>query len=230
VKWSVAVLAVLVVALAGMLLFTMTRQPAPSAPIPAAQPSLPTTEKPGDEPIVAMPDPAPPTTIGPAVDRKAPPPPHPPVAPVATVKRPSTPRPPKVADSLTADQRKLAALYAEGGGEASSPKEAPAVDRSARASTQVSESAIREVVTKNLRGLNACYERVLRHDQTLKHARLMTHLKIGVSGMVTRVSMGESELASSEIGQCITQTIKRWRFPSADAEYETEFPIILQAD
>ena len=36
--------------------------------------------------------------------------------------------------------------------------------------------------------------------------------------------------ASSEIGQCIAQTIKHWHFPSADSEYETEFPIILQAN
>ena len=44
------------------------------------------------------------------------------------------------------------------------------------------------------------------------------------------MTVPDPQYANSEIGQCLTQTIKRWHFPSADAEYETEFPIILQAN
>ena len=96
--------------------------------------------------------------------------------------------------------------------------------------SQVSQQAIMAVVTQNRRSLNLCYDRVLKHDSSLKSGRVVTHVRIGISGSVTGVSVPDPQYANSEIGQCIAQTIKHWHFPSADSEYETEFPIILQAN
>jgi hypothetical protein len=86
------------------------------------------------------------------------------------------------------------------------------------------------VVTQNKRSLNLCYDRVLKHDSTLKRARVPAHVKIGISGRVVAVTIPDPAYANTEIGQCIVQSIRRWNFPASDAEYETEFPILLQAD
>ena len=67
-------------------------------------------------------------------------------------------------------------------------------------------------------------------QNALKSGRVVTHVRIGISGSVTGVNVPDPQYANSEIGQCIAQTIKHWHFPSADSEYETEFPIILQAN
>jgi predicted Zn finger-like uncharacterized protein len=133
-------------------------------------------------------------------------------------------------ETLSASQRNLASLYREDA-DHGTPREAPAINRgSAGGGGQVSQQAIMAVVTQNRRSLNLCYDRVLKHDSSLKSGRVVTHVKIGISGSVTGVSVPDPQYSGSEIGQCIAQTIKRWHFPSADAEYETEFPIILQAN
>jgi hypothetical protein len=50
-----------------------------------------------------------------------------------------------------------------------------------------------------------------------------------MSGRVTAVTIPEQQYASSELGQCFVQSVKRWNFPASDAAYATEFPFILQA-
>jgi hypothetical protein len=132
-------------------------------------------------------------------------------------------------EKLSAQQKNLASLYRDDG-EHAAPHEAAASDRASRGGGQVSQQAIMAVVTQNRRSLNLCYDRVLKHDSSLKSGRVVTHVKIGISGSVTGVSVPDPQYAGSEIGQCIAQTIKHWHFPSADSEYETEFPIILQAN
>jgi len=123
------------------------------------------------------------------------------------------------------------ALYGDSGGEKGTPKDTSIGEHSQKAaSSQVSEASILAVVTQNRRALNTCYDRVLKHDSSLKRARLVTHVKVGISGSVLNVSVPDPEYANSEIGVCLTQTIKHWHFPAADAEYETQFPIILQAE
>jgi hypothetical protein len=130
---------------------------------------------------------------------------------------------------LSAKQRGLADLYSDGN-DAVRPHAVPNVAAPDRPKAQVSQTAILGVVTQNRRSLNLCYDRVLKHDTSLKRARLMTHVKIGISGKVVDAKVVDAEYERSEIGVCIAQTIKRWNFPQAGEEYETEFPIILQAE
>ena len=132
-------------------------------------------------------------------------------------------------DNLSASQRNLAALYGDNGSEHAAHA-APTASDAHGGGSQVSQQAIMAVVTQNRRSLNLCYDRVLKHDSSLKSGRVVTHVRIGISGSVTGVSVPDPQYANSEIGQCIAQTIKHWHFPSADSEYETEFPIILQAN
>ena len=131
---------------------------------------------------------------------------------------------------LSATQRNLAALYRDNGNEHGAAHAAASASDAHGGAAQVSQQAIMAVVTQNRRSLNLCYDRVLKHDSSLKSGRVVTHVRIGISGSVTGVSVPDPQYANSEIGQCLAQTIKHWHFPSADAEYETEFPIILQAN
>jgi hypothetical protein len=82
---------------------------------------------------------------------------------------------------------------------------------------------------RNKKSLGTCYDRVLKHDSSLKNARVDVDLKIGISGGVTRVTIPDPRYADSELGTCLTQIIRRWHFPSQDREYETSFPLLLQA-
>jgi predicted Zn finger-like uncharacterized protein len=137
---------------------------------------------------------------------------------------------PSEKDNLTGAQRNLASLYRDASGEHGAKSGVPTEAAVRGGGNQVSQQAIMAVVTQNRRSLNLCYDRVLKHDQSLKSGRVVTHVKIGISGIVTGVSVPDPQYANSEIGQCIAQTIRHWHFPSADTEYETEFPIILQAN
>jgi hypothetical protein len=69
---------------------------------------------------------------------------------------------------------------------------------------------------------------VLKRDSSLKRARLDVHVKIGISGSVVNATPAGDQ-AGGELGTCIAQTVKRWHFPSSDSEYETEFPLVFQA-
>jgi predicted Zn finger-like uncharacterized protein len=148
--------------------------------------------------------------------------------PPSSARAGSTPKPP--ADNLSASQRNLASLYRDDGNEKGPSRATPSATDTHGGGQQVSQQAIMAVVTQNRRSLNLCYDRVLKHDSSLKSGRVVTHVRIGISGSVTGVNVPDPQYANSEIGQCIAQTIKHWHFPSADSEYETEFPIILQAN
>jgi hypothetical protein len=186
----------------------------------AAVPQPASTGKHVDDKPIQVADPAPPTSIGLPTDVKKPPP-QPKHA--VTAKSSSQPK-------LSDNQKNLAALYGDSSGEKGTPKNTSIADTSSHAQAQVSEASIMAVVTQNRRALNTCYDRVLKHDSSLKRARLVTHVKVGISGAVKDATVQDPEYASSEIAVCLTQAIKHWHFPAADAEYETQFPIILQAE
>jgi predicted Zn finger-like uncharacterized protein len=148
--------------------------------------------------------------------------------PPSSARAGTTPKPP--AENLSTTQRNLASLYRDDGTEHGATRPAGSSGEARGGGAQVSQQAIMAVVTQNRRSLNLCYDRVLKHDSSLKSGRVVTHVRIGISGSVTGVSVPDPQYAGSEIGQCIAQTIRHWHFPSADSEYETEFPIILQAN
>jgi len=129
---------------------------------------------------------------------------------------------------LSSAQRNLANLYGEA--ETAQPHELPGMAGSGRKQASVSESALAGVVQQNKSAMGLCYQRVLKHDPTLKSAKMVAKVKIGISGRVTNVSFGDPTLGQAEIGQCLAQSIKRWNFPASDSEYDFEFPIVLTAN
>jgi hypothetical protein len=95
---------------------------------------------------------------------------------------------------------------------------------------EVSESSIAQVVSQNHRSLGVCYERVLKHDNSLKKAKLTAKVTVGISGTVKSAIIEDAEFKTSEIGQCLTTAIRNWHFPANADEYTTEIPLLLQAN
>ncbi|MDW8283507.1 MAG: AgmX/PglI C-terminal domain-containing protein [Myxococcales bacterium] len=129
---------------------------------------------------------------------------------------------------LNGNAQALAKLYQDDGGKA------PALPTlgSAAAETSgggVSTAELQEVVRRNQKSLAACYDRVLKHDESLRRARIDVQVRIGLSGMVTHVTIAPP-YAGTELGQCMQQTIRRWHFPPSDSDYETQFPLLLTAN
>ncbi|MEO6951802.1 MAG: AgmX/PglI C-terminal domain-containing protein [Polyangia bacterium] len=119
-------------------------------------------------------------------------------------------------------------LYREGGDEIT-PHGVPGIaGHHDQPGGQVSQAAIIGVVNSNKRMLTLCYERALKNDASLKSGRVPIHVAVGLSGRVQNVSIVGAQYATSELGQCFVQAVKRWSFPASEAAYETEFPFILQ--
>jgi hypothetical protein len=157
-----------------------------------------------------------------------------PVPPVAARARPGRPDdgkpelPPPTGKGLSSRQSELARIY---GDDEKGPAQAVVKARiEERPTEQVPEVQIRAVVSRNKKSLSNCYDRVLKHDSSLKSLRVDVDLKIGISGGVTQVSFPDPQYADSELGTCLSQMIRRWHFPSQDREYETSFPLLLQAN
>ncbi|MDB4968193.1 MAG: family finger-like protein [Myxococcales bacterium] len=225
VKWAALGGAAATVALLGVIVVLMQRKPTVIVVPPA--PTIDDGKKVADKPITIAdngptPTPGQPTAASAGDTKRAQKRPPSSARAAAGVK-------PASDKDLSTTQRNLASLYRDEGGEHGAKTTAPS-DGARGGGGQVSQQAIMAVVTQNRRSLNLCYDRVLKHDSSLKSGRVVTHVKIGVSGGVTGVNVPDPQYANSEIGQCIAQTIRHWHFPSADAEYETEFPIILQAN
>ncbi len=128
---------------------------------------------------------------------------------------------------LNGNAATLAKLYEESGGTAPNlPASAQGVGSLGGGA---SEAELQDVMRKNQKSLSVCYDRTLKHDDSLRHARIDVHVRVGISGTVTHVSIG-GPYASSELGTCMQQTIRRWHFPPSDSDYETQFPLILTAN
>lgn len=93
----------------------------------------------------------------------------------------------------------------------------------------VDEKALAAVVQENRSAIKLCYQRVLKHEPTLKVAKLTTTLSIERSGRVAKVTFDEPR-AESDMGECLAQAIKGWDFPASERDYAFRFPIVLASD
>lgn len=128
---------------------------------------------------------------------------------------------------LSNAQSELAKMY--GDSELSGSAALPQLSDSQKSKQQVSDAQITSVISRNKKSIQVCYDRVLKHDDSVRNLRVDVELKIGSSGMVTGVKIPDARIASSELGTCLVGTIKRWHFPEQDQGYQTAFPLLLQA-
>jgi predicted Zn finger-like uncharacterized protein len=120
----------------------------------------------------------------------------------------------------------LAKLYQEGGEK--SPPVPGTQPGTGLSGGGISTAELREVINRNKKSLQICYDRHLKHDESLRQARIDVNVKVGLSGMVTHVAI-PGPVGNSELGTCMKETIRRWHFPASDEEYEVPFPLLLTA-
>jgi hypothetical protein len=110
-----------------------------------------------------------------------------------------------------------------------SKEEPPPEPPPASTAPPTDDHALIAVVEKNKIDMKLCYQRVLRHEPSLR-LKTVTRLRIGSDGKVTVVSFADPSLHREELGQCLSEAIRRWEFPTASAEYGFEFPIVMMRD
>lgn len=72
---------------------------------------------------------------------------------------------------------------------------------------------IAQVIRRNQNQIRMCYERELQKDPSLA-GRVAVTFTIGGNGAVTEAVVQEDDVgAGGAVGRCITQRIRRWRFP-----------------
>lgn len=90
---------------------------------------------------------------------------------------------------------------------------------------QANNGEILATIRRNQGGVKACYERALKRDPNIT-SRLDVQVRVQATGAVENVELGGS-IGETELGGCIRNNIKNWRFPEAREGYGAQFPLIL---
>jgi hypothetical protein len=130
---------------------------------------------------------------------------------------------------LTAAQKEMLARM---GGNAASDlsalerkNEAPAAGGNRQAGSLPADQ-LRSVVQRGQKNLQRCYESALRGAGADSTIRLDVHLTVSPNGNATNVQVKGQGLPG--MNECISRTIKMWRFPNATEASELAFPLLFQ--
>jgi hypothetical protein len=211
---------------AGAWLGVRVLAPAPSAPVAAAAPAP--AAAPNNAVAQAAPSPGPSTVIeldtqpidgtaNPAARRSgvaaAP-------APAAVDK--------KTGKQLTAEQKEMLARM--GGGTNQGLSNIHALSDTPTSAAQgagaLTAAQLSAVVNGGRKNLQRCYETALRGANSTDAVRLDVEISVSASGNVTTVHAAGKNLPGME--ECITRTVKMWRFPMSAESTQTRFPLVFQ--
>ena len=103
--------------------------------------------------------------------------------------------------------------------------EAPAAGGNRQAGS-LGADQLRSVVQRGQKNLQRCYESALRGAGTDSTIRLDVHLTVSPNGNATNVQVKGQGLPG--MNECISRTIKMWRFPNATEASELAFPLLFQ--
>ncbi len=91
------------------------------------------------------------------------------------------------------------------------------------------QSSLKRTIRRYEPSIRSCYEQELRRNPNLS-GKVYIDFTIGVTGKVTRASVGRSSLKSRAVESCIVARVKGWRFPKPpDGEVEITYPIVFSA-
>jgi hypothetical protein len=155
-----------------------------------------------------------------------------------TARKPTSPTPgsseapadkkkPGSGSNLTAEQRAM--LERMGGGLDQGPSiRAPTESRagSAQGQGQLTAEQLSAVVLNGRKNLQRCYETALRGASSQDTVRLDVEVQVSPNGNVTSVHANGKGLPGMD--ECITRTVKMWRFPKSGEVTETRFPVVFQ--
>jgi predicted Zn finger-like uncharacterized protein len=88
---------------------------------------------------------------------------------------------------------------------------------------------VKGVVNRNKSQLKTCYERALRIGEAPEERDLRADFKlvVGSSGIVKKVVIGGEAARLTSLQRCLTQSVKKWIFPSSSDESPVEFPFLF---
>ncbi len=132
------------------------------------------------------------------------------------------------ADNLSdADKARLARMAGGGVKGASSGAFAGGGSNKNSGSQGLTSAQLTKVVNENRPALQRCHEKAMRGRPSTPRMRVEFFVNVGSSGVVTKVEISGSTIP--EMTMCMTQTIKRWRFPAATSDSSVKFPVIFDA-
>lgn len=128
---------------------------------------------------------------------------------------------------LTAEQKEMLARMGgsleQGGPSLKAPSDTP--ERSAQGG-QLTAEQLSAVVLRGRKNLQRCYETALRGTGSSDTVRLDVEIEVSPNGNVTTVKANGKALPGMD--ECITRTVKMWRFPSSGEVTQTRFPVVFQ--
>jgi predicted Zn finger-like uncharacterized protein len=85
---------------------------------------------------------------------------------------------------------------------------------------------IRNVVSREQRGLQSCWEVAIRGMRSVPTVRMDVDITIGASGTVTQSTA--RGVGVGNLSECIERNVRRWRFPVSGDTSRTSFPVVFQ--
>ncbi|HKP60989.1 MAG TPA: GYF domain-containing protein [Polyangiales bacterium] len=141
-------------------------------------------------------------------------------------RRPTNPTAAAPKKELTAEQKEMLARMGSpdpGGPKLNLPTDTPTRTNAGGALTAEQLSA---VVLRGRKNLQRCYETALRGSGSSETVRLDVEIEVSPNGNVTLVKASGKGLPGMD--DCITRTVKMWRFPNSGEVTQTRFPVVFQ--
>ena len=91
---------------------------------------------------------------------------------------------------------------------------------------QLTAAQLSAVVLNGRKNLQRCYETALRGANSNETVRLDVDIQVSPSGNVTSVRTSGKGLPGMD--DCLTRTVKMWRFPMSGEITQTRFPVVFQ--
>jgi hypothetical protein len=82
-----------------------------------------------------------------------------------------------------------------------------------------------QVYKKNQIAIKMCYERSLKRNPLLKVPKTWVSIEVATSGQVRSVTI--PTLQGTELGTCLVQRIRRWRFRESTEVFSSRFPVVF---
>jgi hypothetical protein len=129
---------------------------------------------------------------------------------------------------LTAEQRDMLARMGGGLDQGGPSLKAPtdSTRPSSAQQGQLTAEQLSSVVLKGRKNLQRCYETALRGSNSSDTVRLDVEIEVSPNGNVTVVKANGKALPGMD--ECITRTVKMWRFPTSGEVTQTRFPVVFQ--
>lgn len=94
----------------------------------------------------------------------------------------------------------------------------------------IDRDAIRRVVQKNIRQIQACYERALNKDPDL-YGKVVLRWEIDSRGRALNTSVKKTTLNSREVEKCMMNRLRTWKFPASPRNQvaDVSYPFVFNS-